>query len=242
MTIIQERPPTRVGDYINKFGYNPDVDASTGPDEDVVAWGGMVHWPTSVIAAANIDIVSTDAADAAAGTGARTLEIVGLDADYKLQSETVTMTGLTDVNPVNDYIRIFRAKVTTAGSNETSVGTITIDDGTNILAQILAGFGQTTQAAFTIPANYNFGWLTDYDATLVSNAASRFVEGFIQSRPFGGAWVEHDIFQSASNAARYVKIWRFPIKLEPKTDIRVRIFNASNDNLPVSSNFSVFFE
>ena len=45
------------------------------------------------------------------GTGARTVLIEGLDENYDIQSETVTMDGTTNVVTTNTYIRLFRMTV-----------------------------------------------------------------------------------------------------------------------------------
>ena len=50
-----------------------------------------------VILGADIDVVSADAADAAAGTGAQTVKVTYLDASFNQASETISMNGTTPV-------------------------------------------------------------------------------------------------------------------------------------------------
>ena len=68
-----------------KFGKNPDV----GNTEETI-WdaGGLYSWQS---AAESLEILSSEVADAAAGTGARTVTVKGLDSNYELLSETVTL-------------------------------------------------------------------------------------------------------------------------------------------------------
>lgn len=78
--------------WINKFGYNPDVDIGT---EYIWANGGLWVPPTQ---ARVHNIVSTDANDNGTGTtGALTLRIFGLDTNYNEINEDITLNGQTIV-------------------------------------------------------------------------------------------------------------------------------------------------
>lgn len=243
MSIVQIQPSIHIGDVVRKFGYNGDVDASgTGP-EDIIAAGDDQYWPSAAVAAADIDIVSSEAADdgAPAGTGARTLTILGLDSDYLMQSETVTLNGTTDVHPTKAYLRIFRAYVATAGSGGVNAGNIQIDDGAgNVLAYIPTGRGQTLQAAYTIPADYKAAWLLQYNAELQSKTAA-YAECTLEVRPFGGAWLTKEMFEVSDKVA-FRHPFIMPIKIAAKSDIRLRVIDASADNLPISGGFELYLE
>lgn len=236
--IVQIQPSVDIGEFIEKFGYNADVDASTGADEDITATGGDIYEPSAVVSAANINIVSTDTADDAAGTGARTLEIVGIDANYMLQSETVDLDGTTNVNPVNDYLAIDRAVVRTAGSGGMNAGIITIADGSGTFITIPAGFNQSLKAAYTIPADYKAGYLTGYEIGLANKTAA-YVVGILQIKPFGEVWQTKDIFNTSSGST-YEHFNVIPAKIAAKSKIRLRIIDASADNLAVSGGFSLY--
>ena len=240
MPVVEIRPPIHVGTVMNKFGFNPDVDASTGGDEDIVAWGGLAFWPSSVIAAADIDIVSTSTADTALGTGAQTIDLRGLDANYKLQSELISLNGQTDVHPEYDYIRIFRVYIIAVGDGGVNAATIPIDDGTNILAQIIIGFGQTTQAAYTIPADFKKGWIMNYDVVLASKSAA-IAEGYLFIRNLDQSWRVQSVF-NVSETTRFHEDYVIPIELNSKTDIRLTIFDASKDSLPIAGTFQIYLE
>ena len=73
--------------------------------------GNLIHQ----IAASPIDIVSASANDTAAGSGARTLMVTGLDANFDQISETIALNGLTPVQTVNSYIRHHSTSVLTSG-------------------------------------------------------------------------------------------------------------------------------
>ena len=94
-----------------------------------------------------------------AGTSGDTASILitGLDANYKMISETLILNGATPVTTVNSYFRINGMQVT-VGSATNPAGVVTLKDLTNttIYAQINAGIGRTQAGIFTVPAGYTF--------------------------------------------------------------------------------------
>lgn len=81
---------------VQKFGRNTDVDSGTLPED---MWGGSSTYTGFPVGgnAERLAFVSTSADDAEAGTGARTVTIIGLDGNWNQQTETVTLNGLTTV-------------------------------------------------------------------------------------------------------------------------------------------------
>lgn len=110
---------------IFRVGHLRDVDTATVP-EDVWDAGGVYVFPAALQEAADIDVQSNSTDDAAAGTGARTLLIRGLDADYMEQEETVTLNGVTPIHLTGDYIRFFDARVVTVGTGEVNAGDVNV--------------------------------------------------------------------------------------------------------------------
>lgn len=88
-------------------------------------------------------IVSTNANDSAAGTGARTVMITYYDASVNGPfTETITMNGTTAVNTVNtDICFIESIMVLTVGSNGSNVGTLNLYTGTGATGTIFAAVG-----------------------------------------------------------------------------------------------------
>lgn len=103
-------------------GFNSDVDIASTP-EDIWAGTGLIPAPS---VAESWEIVSSSANDTAAGTGARTVQIRTLDANYLEVVQTVALDGITPVALTGTHIRINAGIVLTAGSNATNVGTLTI--------------------------------------------------------------------------------------------------------------------
>lgn len=165
------------GDYtgysnVSKFGRNPSVKSA---DYETL-WDGsnLYPWPT---AAETLNVVSTDADDSSSGTGARTVEIEGLDSNWDVLTETVSMNGTTNVTTTNSFLRVYRVRVVTAGSTGVNEGTITCTNTTssNVIAQISvdnSGFGQSLMALYTVPAgktayliNFDFSSAKDNEHT-----------------------------------------------------------------------------
>lgn len=135
---------------VTALGNNPDIDVAP---EDVWSGGGLYPWMTG---ATSLEIVSDSAADAAAGTGARTVTIAGLDTTYTEISQTVTLNGTTAVAIPTQLFRINGALIITAGSGGVNAGNLIVRDagaGTT-RAVIPLGYGITRQSQFTVPLGY----------------------------------------------------------------------------------------
>lgn len=142
---------------VNKFGFDGAVTSTLNP----VADAQVYQTPTT---AQSLEIVSSDANDTSAGTGARTVEIQGLDANFNLQTQTVSMNGTTAAAITGTWMRVFRAKVTESGTYATQsagshAGTLTIRVASAgatwaTIGLTTASFpmGQTEIGAYTIPA------------------------------------------------------------------------------------------
>lgn len=141
---------------IHKFGRSTNVDNNiatdvwdrANPTDDQDVWVA----PTTARVHA---IVSSDSGDAAAGAGAKTLQVYGLTSWSTAEvSETITMNGVTPVNTANSYVVIYRMKVLTKGATSSNIGKITATAATDstVTAQIQANAGQTQMAIYAIPS------------------------------------------------------------------------------------------
>lgn len=133
----------------NKFGMNEAVGTSF---EDIWSNSGTFTYPSSA-ATFTIESASTDDDGDPVGTGARTVEVLGLDGNFAEITETITLDGTTQVTSSNSYLRINRMIVRTGGSTGSNVGIIQAKDGSaNVLSEIPATDNQTLQTQFTVPA------------------------------------------------------------------------------------------
>jgi hypothetical protein len=125
---------------------------------------------TFATAAASADwtVVSTSASDAAAGTGARTLYIRGIDSAGDYLTETVILNGITPVAVVGTYKRVLEAYVATVGSGGVAVGTITILQTTVERHRIVIGYDTLLTAAWYVPAG-KVGLIDRWDFNMASS-------------------------------------------------------------------------
>jgi hypothetical protein len=136
---------------VHKFGANHVVGTTI---EDIWTVGGIYSWPTS---AQTVSIsAGGNAADTAAGAGARSVTVQGLDENWHLAEETIATAGASaSASTATTFFRIFRAFVATAGTytgNNTGNIDIENDDDNDTLARIDALYGQTQMSMYTVPA------------------------------------------------------------------------------------------
>jgi len=80
-----------------------------------------------------------------------------LDANFNPLSETLAMNGVTGVTTVNSYFRVNSLLMVSPGTGQsTNVGTITLKQSSNIVAQINIGIAKSQSTIYTVPAGYTF--------------------------------------------------------------------------------------
>jgi len=132
---------------VSIFGYQSAVGNTSIPVwENAAAY----TYPTS---ATTMTVVSTSASDNTSAT----ILISGLDANFAPISETIALNGTSGVTTVNSYLRINSLLMTSPGTSQTTnVGTITVKQSSNTLAQINIGVGKSQSTIYTVPAGYTF--------------------------------------------------------------------------------------
>ena len=93
---------------------------------------------------AQLSVVSSNAADT------MSLLIEGVDADYNVVYDVVTLNGVTPVSTTNSFMRVNNS-VILSGSN---VGNITISHSGNAIDYIDAGIGLNQACVYTVPAKH----------------------------------------------------------------------------------------
>ena len=117
----------------------------------------------------------------------------------------------------DEYLRVFRMRVLTAGTNETNVGNITASIGGTDIARISADAGQTLMGIYTVPAGYT-AFLKKFQASISKNQ-----EATVQFRTKtfnNGAWQVKGQFGTFANIIEYD--YTIPLRIEEKTDIQFR--------------------
>jgi len=214
--------------HIIKFGENLDIDSNM---ETIWDGGGLYTYLTS---AGVLTVTSTDGDDAAAGTGARTVTVDGLDANYNQVSETLTVGG--SAGSV-EFFRVFRAFVASSGSSGTNEGTISIASGATTLSEIRVaggeGLGQTFMAIYTVPADYT-GYIYQLDLSTAKSDGDVFLVKRGQND--NGSWRSQDVMHTNQNSIE--RNYKFPLKIEEKSDIEVRAYSETN-NMKCAATFCI---
>ena len=226
---------------IFKFGNNTSVGDSL---ETVWAEGGLYSYLTS---ASVLKVSSSSTADTSAGTGARTVELFGLDTNYDEINETVTLNGQTAVNTTKEYLRINRMVVRSAGTGGANAGVIYAGTGTvttgvpaNVYASVngVTGANQSLMTLWTVPAGYT-AYILQYDISNGTTSNTPAVCKMVLAiRPYGEVFQSKDV-KSLTTSMHVEETFSIPLKVEEKSDIEVRAISSSGS---VSFDISAAFE
>jgi hypothetical protein len=210
------------------FGYNSDVDQSI---ETVWPGGGLLAFPS---AALQMKVSSANANDTAAGTGARTVYISGLDSSYNETSETVTLSGQTAVLTANSYLHINEAYVATAGSGNSAAGNIYIGTGVvtsgvpaTVYDIIAYDYNKRVTGSYTVPAGYT-AYVSQGLFSTGQSGGTNSVTGRLMTRGTNDIRLTAAIVTLNNGAADYV--FEYPLVVPEKTTIEAQAFGASENN------------
>jgi hypothetical protein len=223
-----------------KFGFNPDVDNAL---ETIWTQGGLYSY---LSAATILKVSSSSTADTAAGTGARTVEIFGLDGNYNEISETVTLNGQTAVNTTNSYLRINRGVVRSAGSGGQNAGVIYAGTGTvtagvpaNTYLSIAISDNQTLMALWTVPAGYT-AFLLQTDVTVATTQNNKYCTAKLVARPYGEVFQVKDAFVKSQSTTN--QVYTVPLVFEEKTDLEWRaIGDSAGADIAISAAMDIVY-
>jgi len=166
------------------------------------------------------------------------LTIVGLDTDFELQTDTITLTGTIPVVTTTEWARLHEIRFT---NGVTNAGTITATRGATAVGIIRPGFGVSQMAPYTVPAGYT-AFLFHGQANIGKgqDGIGKFVY-----RPYGATWYVGVTFLLYQSVFDYK--FTTPFVLPEKTDLDVHLTASSggvqsscaydlilvdNDNLP----------
>lgn len=213
------------------FGYNPDVDTA---EESVWPDGGQVPHPA---AASPLTIVSTDTNDdgSPVGTGARTVYIEGLDGDYKVVSETITMNGTTGVITTKSYLYVNQFYVATVGSGGSNAGEITAKVSTTLYDLIAVGNNQRTTGHYCVPAGYT-GYLMVGTFSCGQVSGSTSVTAYLKSHGPDGILRVTAVTTLNNGSAQFN--FENPIRIPEKFCIGATAVGSANNN-SASSMFNI---
>lgn len=222
---------------IEKFGRNPNVATSI---ETVWEHGGIYQYLTT---ASQIFVYSASSDDGVGQTGAIKVTVQGLDENWNIISEELTING---VGSTATFLRVYRAFITDAGSTGYNTGNLIISTQASGAGTVLAdiggdgtgnnfiGYGQTMLALYTVPAGKT-AYLTQW--TIGNGTYNTSCSAFLRTRlPFNG-FVMTTSDTMAVSGGFHVKNYSIPLKFVEKTDIEVQAFNGGGTT--ISSTFNI---
>lgn len=191
---------------------------------EITIWeqGGMYPWSIWDTGAGTLTIVSNNAADTAI-----TILLNGLDANYNLQTEVVTVNGTATVTSTKSFIRLNSA--VNIGS-KASVGTLTIQRNGTTVGVIVAKAQNTKMAIYTVPNGYTaFSVFGDFSVS--RNEAAELNAHW---RFFGGVFI--DVYSVQLFQSTYSALPPYPGAIPQKTDIDNRVDFGTANNMVAYSN------
>ena len=208
---------------VNKFGLNTAVGTSF---ETIWDGNNTYTYPSS---AGTATATSSDTASDNTGT----VEIQGLDSNYDLATETITIGGSASTT---SFIRVFRAVLKTANTGTSNVGVISITVSSTTVAQIRAGYGQTLMCVYTVPRKHN-AYLMQLDV-----GSSKDLENEIRfiTKEIDNGNVFNTLAFITTRGGFIEKNYAVPVVIPEKTDIEL-IAKASATSA-VSGGFELFIE
>lgn len=211
---------------VNKFGAVPAM----SQNQSGTIWDlNDTDYPWSAWSAATTVTVDR----ASASDADKEVFIQGLDGNYNVVTDTVTLTDATGNASTQSFIRVFRAYMTNGSA--TNVGNIDIKVSTTVVARITADKGQTLMAIYTVPAGHT-AYLLKGVATCQDGADAT---GDMFVRYFGDSAfrVAHS-FEVCGDGGPYSHQFGVPVKITEKSDIDVRASVRSN-NARITAAFDI---
>ena len=213
---------------VTVFGYNSDVDTAV---ETVWPYGGILPFPTNAL---QMKVSSDSANDTAAGTGARTVYVEGLDANHNVISEVVTLNGQTAVLTVQSFLHINNCYVVSAGSLNSAAGNIYFGTGVVTLGVpatvydiIQYDYNSRITGSYTIPSGYT-AYLEQGLFSAGQITGSNAVTGRLMTRDLTDIRRTAAIVTVNNGAADYA--FEYPVVIPEMTTVEAQAVGAAANN------------
>lgn len=194
----------------NIFGYNAAIGTTFIPAWEVAA---AYVYPTEALTMT----VTSNAADAGA-----VIRIVGLDDNYDILVEDVTLSGSGSTTTTKKFFRINDIITVNADAiaNGCPVNDVTIASGGTTYAKILGGKGRNQASIFSVPAGHSFYLyrINAFCATAIQNNRELFFRNFVNNARGVTFRVAESSFRDVLDIQR-----RFPFKYEETTDLQFQL-------------------
>ncbi len=235
--------------FIHKFGEAPDFD--TG-DNFVDIWDGAAD---GAAVDQNLYQYSTtddiDSLSSSVDTDTQQIEVQGLDANFTLVTQIITITGQTTKALDTNLMRIFRMKnvgsTTLAGTVYCYVSGGTVTAGVPVtdadVRAIISLHGtishnQTLMALYTIPAG-KIGYLCQFYASSIGAVKTAIKEIHLEVRPFGKVFqTKHTSSLTDVGTSQFAHRFDIPEVTPAKSDVRIQA-DTDVSSAGVSAGFDI---
>lgn len=200
---------------VHKFGAVPSMsNATIGTIWDI----NDTLYPWSAwVTPGPVTILTVNASD-----NGKVVTLQGLDENYELASDNITVSSSGSSVGTQTFSRLFRGFVL-SGSG-TNVDDITVQIGGTTILQINADFGQTLMSVYTVPSGYT-GYLTQL---VCSTEGLHDITGNLFIRPFNGVFRISHTFEVSYDT--YFYKFDVPLKITEKSDIDFRASTRTNNS------------
>jgi hypothetical protein len=210
---------------IHKFGAVPAMSQNTNGtiwDEDDTIYPWLTFDTASVL---TVKVVQpNNENNTSTALNGDTVEIQGLDNDFNLLTETVTISG-SGATTTGVFKRVFRI-IYKDGAVTANSKRILIQHGTTTVAKVLEGIGQSMMAVYTIPAGKT-GYLMRLDVTAQGTATGSF-KLYCRAGGEDNFRVLHTAEVNGTGGP-YQLEYPIPQSITEKSDIDARMHTLSNN-------------
>ncbi len=206
-----------------RSGLNTDVDS--GAPRSLWDHGpGTQPFPA---ATSVVTLSSSSAADTSAGTGARVVQISGLDALYRPVDELVSLNGQTPVTTANAFLRIYGINVVAVGSGGSNAGdvyagtgVVTVGVPDVVLMRVRPLNNASQSAVYTVPAGYT-AYLIDVFASAMASSDNKSTVFYLRTSRQGSPFTRtgNVVIMGLAVSLPFVLLRGFP----EKTDVDVNL-------------------
>jgi hypothetical protein len=217
---------------VSVIGTNTDVDSGTTPEDfDVSAISsGLLETASTVVARSN------NADDTNGGTGANVVTVYGLDENYDLAEEDITMAGTSNSSATTTtFLRVNKVEVKTAGSTDSNVGTIQIQTTGSLatMATINPEYGISHKGAYTVADSYSLH-ISNINISCPSLPASTEVEVHLMTKTTTGAWKTLKIYGLDNNQRFINDDLNYSLTIPSRSEVKFSCVSVTNDNVFVT--------
>lgn len=210
---------------VNKFGENQEIETTTDP-EDVWDFGGTYNFSTSAI----IDSISSSS-----GSDNIAITVEGLDSDWNVVVQTITLTGQVRAPLTTNLIRVYRAfnanGVNLIGNvyiyENTALSLGVPVDTSKIRAQIKATSNQTEMMIYSVPAGKTAVYLEGFVSISRGGGVAASADMTFRTREFGKVFRVRRRISINSQGGAWRAVYSIPTILNAKSDVIFRCETVS---------------